>query len=147
MHAATVAVARSIAPVGVLAGFVGVGDDPSGHLDPNTTNTPPLDEFRDEPMTLELDHVAGLRNPLERGEDEPSDRVEVLVGQVDAQSVVEVVDVGRARDDQLSGGELLNVGSIGVVLVDDLSDEFLEAVLQGDDTSDIAVLVSDDREM
>ena len=52
-------------------------------------------------------------------------------------AVDEVVAVGQALDGQL----------LDVVLVDDLADQLLEAVLQRDQAGDAAVLVGDDREV
>ena len=85
---------------------------------------------------------------LEGAEDEPADRVPVLVGQLDVEQVVEISSTGRAAvDEVVAVGQPLDVVGLGVVLVDDLADELLETVLERDQAGDAAVLVGDDREV
>ena len=50
-------------------------------------------------------------------------------------------------DEVLAGREAHDVGLFRVVLVDDLADELLEAILECHETGDRAVLVGDEREV
>ena len=78
-------------------------------------------------------------------EDEAADGVPVLVGEGHAEQLVELVDGQAAVDPQLAVGELLDIVVLDVVLVDDLADQLLEAVLQRDEAGDAAVLVDEER--
>ena len=84
---------------------------------------------------------------LERAEQEAADGVPVVVGDAHAEQVVEVVDRRAAVDEVVAVGEALDLGVLLVVLVDDLADQLLEAVLQGDQPGERAVLVGDEREV
>ncbi len=84
-------------------------------------------------------------SPSERAEDEPGQRVVVLLVELGAERLVEVVDRVRAVDADALLVESLDrrVGQVELVL--DLADDLLEQVLEGDDPVHDAVLVDDDR--
>ena len=72
----------------------------------------------------------------------PSHRRAVRVEQL-----VEIGDAHAAVDRVVAVGQALDLGVFLVVLVDDLADQLLEAVLERDQPGDRAVLVGDEREV
>ena len=98
--------------------------------------------------TLRLDDVADLRRAAEALEDEPTDRG-VLVGRGEAHAGrrVELVEPQVTRHDPGVGPVGLHGDRLGVVLVEDLSDDLLGDVLERDDAGEAAVLVDDDGQL
>ena len=98
-----------------------------------------------EPEPVAPNGVAHLGRAPELAEHEPGHRVEVLLLELGAELLVEVVDRVRAVDadvllvDPLDG----RVGEVELVL--DLAHDLLEHVLERDDPVHVAVLVDDDR--
>ena len=84
---------------------------------------------------------------FEGAEDEAGDGLPVVVGQLEIEQLVEVVDAHAAVDRVVAVGQSLHLGVFLVVLVDDLADQLLEAVLERDQPGDRAVLVGDEREV
>ena len=84
---------------------------------------------------------------FERAEHEPADGVPVVVGEFAVEQLVQLVDRHPAVDQVVAVRQVLDLGALGVVLVDDLADQLLEAVLERDQPGDVAVLVGDDREV
>ena len=78
---------------------------------------------------------------------QPADRVPLLVGKLDVQELVDVVDRELAVHAVDAVGDLLDLGLLGVVLVRDLADELLEQVLERDEAADAPVLVGDERDV
>ena len=93
------------------------------------------------------DRLADLGDVLERAEHEPADRVPLLVGQLQAEQLGQLVDRRAAVDEVVTVGLALHVVGLDVVLVDDLAHQLLEAVLQRHQPGDAAVLVGHDREV
>ena len=87
----------------------------------------------------------GLGRAAELAEDEAGDRVVVLLGQVAAEALVEVVDRERAVDPHRVVVDPLDGLVRQVELVLDLADDLLEQVLERDDALHRAVLVDHDR--
>ena len=83
----------------------------------------------------------------EGAEDEPTDCVPVLVGKLQLQEFVDVADGRSALDEVVAVGLTLNLVLLDVIFVDDLADKFFEAVLEGDQPGQAAVLVGNDRQM
>ena len=79
-------------------------------------------------------------------EHETSDGGVVTVGEFDA-DVVEVVDGERAGQHDGAVGLAPHGGQVGIGLVVDLADEFLDEVFHRDDAGDTAVFVHDDRHL
>src|SRR5579884_398276 len=120
---------------------------------------PLLERDRDplDPVSLHLEHVephpvvgdvvARLRRPPELAEHEAGDRVEVLVRQVGAEAVVELVDREHPVHPVRVFADLLD-GLLGhVELVLDLAHDLLEQVLERRDADHRAVLVDDHGEV
>jgi hypothetical protein len=95
----------------------------------------------------EVHAVPDARQAAERPEHEPPDGVPGLIGQLDPERRTEVGDVHPTVHPPAPLTDRLEHGSLVVVLVDDLPDDLLEDVLDGDDADDLAVLVDDEREM
>ena len=93
------------------------------------------------------DVVAELGRASELAEDEAADRVEVLVRQVGAEPLVELVDREHAVDAVGVLVDLLDLHLGDVELVLDLADDLLDQVLERDDAGHRAVLVDDDGEV
>src|SRR6266545_3313881 len=104
-----------------------------------------LDLVDAEAQAVVLDLVAALRRAPELAEDEAADRVVVLLRQLDAELLVEVVDREGAVDADRVGVEPLDGLVRQVELVLDLADDLLEHVLERDDPDHVSVLVEDDR--
>ena len=68
-------------------------------------------------------------------------------GMSDVEQLVELGDRHPAVDEVLARRQADDIRRLVVVLVDDLADELLEAVLERDQTGDRAVLVGDQREV
>ena len=74
------------------------------------------------------------------------DRVVVVGRKVQPEPLVDVLKTGVSVHDILSVAELSNlILFIGVVLVADFADDFLEKILKRDDSGRRAVLVENDR--
>src|SRR5512132_1560487 len=104
-----------------------------------------LDLFRLEPQTLELHLLTRFRDLAEQLEDEPPDRIPLLVRELGIEQLVHVVDRGLPRYAVDPLADLDHVGHFGVVLVRDLPDQLFEKSLERDDAGDRPVLVGDDR--
>src|SRR6476619_3633994 len=104
-----------------------------------------LDLFRLEPQTLELPLLARFRDLAEQVEDEPADRIPLLVREFRIEQLVHIVDRRLPRHAVDPVADLDHVGHFGVVLVRDLPDQLLEQILERDDAGDRPVLVGDDR--
>ena len=93
------------------------------------------------------DLVAGLGRAAELPEDESADGVVVVVGEVAAELLVEVVDGERAVDAHRVVADALDglVGQVELVL--DLTDDLFEQILERHDSLHRAVFVDHDREM
>ena len=74
-------------------------------------------------------------------------RVGRVFGQLDAEGVLEIVDLYSGVDDVSLGAELLYELFVDVELILDLADELLEEILHGDDPSRPPELVDDHREV
>ena len=92
-----------------------------------------------------LDAVAGVRDLAEPLHDEAADGVVVLVvGQLDAGGVLDLVGAQQAREAPGAVAALAGPGAEAVVLVGDVADDLLHHVLEGHDAGVAAVLVEDD---
>ena len=89
----------------------------------------------------------GCGGPAELAEDEAGDRVVVLLRQLGAELLVEVVDRERAVDADAVVVDPLDRLVGQVVLVLDLADDLLEQVLERDDPLDGAVLVDNEGQV
>ena len=79
--------------------------------------------------------------------EQAADRVDVVVLEVEAEQVAELVD-GQPRAHAVAPvAEVLDLRGLAVVLVGDVADELLDEVLEGHEPGDAAVLVDDHREV
>src|ERR671936_441906 len=89
--------------------------------------------------------VAGLGRAAKSAEDEPGDRVVVLLRELLTELLVEVVGREGALEADSAVGEALDRLVGQVVLVLDLADDLLQQVLERDEAFEGSVLVDDDR--
>src|SRR5579862_810985 len=139
------AAARAVSAACLLAGLRATMPRPKRNGE--TVDALPLDGVHpeDDPVVRHL--VARLGGTSEQAEHESSDRVVVLIGQVDVELLVEVVDRERAVDPDRVVVDPLDGLVRQVELVLDLTDDLLDEILERDDPLDRAVLVDDDREV
>ncbi len=91
---------------------------------------------------------AGLGQPADRLGEQAARRVDVVVVELDAEQVAELVlRQARARPGRRRRPRSATSGLVAVVLVGDVADELLDEVLHGDQARDAAVLVDDHREV
>ena len=88
-----------------------------------------------------VDRLTGHRHVAQQVEHQPADRVPGAGGKVGIDQLVDLVDRQTGTDPQLAGAQLLHRGLLDVELVDDLPDQLLDEVLQGDQAGRAAVLV------
>ena len=87
-------------------------------------------------------------HPAEDLEHQPGDGVVVLVvGQLDAGQVLDLVGPQQARQRPGAVGTWPGPDAEPVVLVGDVADDLLDHVLEGHDARLVAVLVEDDRQL
>src|SRR4051812_15519840 len=98
-------------------------------------------------QALALDLLALGRHVAEQVEHQPADGVPVALGQLAVEQVVDLVDRHGPVDPHVAAGQALDGGLVAVVLVEDLPDQLLEQVLQGDETRGAAVLVDHHRQV
>src|SRR6478735_4501265 len=100
-----------------------------------------------EAQAVRLDHRARDRDPAEVLGHQAADAVDVLLLDVEAEELVEVVDrvAGGHPDDAVVEG--LDLDLLRVVLVRDLADDLLEDVLDRHQAGGAAVLVDDDGDV
>ena len=94
------------------------------------------------------DHaVAHHRQPAQHSENVPADSRVVLVGDSKTEVFVQLADVGAARHQSLAGSGVQRGLRVfrRVVLVEDLTDDFLEQIFHRDDAGGSTVLVEHDR--
>ncbi len=94
----------------------------------------------------ERDALAAARHAPELLHDQPRDRVELALGQLGVEVLVELVDAGAAPHAELPlalAADVLVV--LDVELVIDVADDLLDDVLDRDQSGDAAVLVDHDR--
>src|SRR4051812_7174649 len=104
-------------------------------LDPRAVD---VEHVEADPVVNDL--VSGFGRAAELAEDEPGDRVVVLLGQLGLELLVEVVDREGAVDSHVTVPEMLDGLVRKVVFVLDLADDLLQQVLEGDDPLEGAVL-------
>jgi len=73
--------------------------------------------------------------------------IDVLLLDVEAHELLEVVDRIARGDPEDAVAEVLDLGTLDVVLVGDLTDDLLEDVFQRNDALEIAELVDDQSEV
>ncbi len=115
--------------------------------DPDAPDPVAVELLGREAPAVRLDGLPLDGHVAEGAEHEPGDGVPVLVGQLDLEEVVQVADAHPAVDDVRAVGEVQDLPVLTVELVDDLADQLLQAVLQGDHAGDVAVLVQDDGQV
>ena len=98
-------------------------------------------------MPCDPDLRPGDRHPAEMLGEQAADGVDVVVLELDAQPLGQLVDVQPGAHPQRAVRQLLDQGGLHVVLVGDLADDLLEHVLDGDQSGRAAVLVDDDRDV
>ena len=76
--------------------------------------------------------------------DEAADGDEIVLGQLDVEELLELLDLGRPGHGEIERAVLDDLGLLRVVLVLDLADDLLDDVLHGHQAGDAAVLVDDD---
>src|SRR5258706_1668116 len=92
-------------------------------------------DLRDrEAPTLATQALAGRGHVLQGAEQEPGNGLPVLVGYPRLEQFVEILDVHAAVDGVVTIGEALDFALVLIVLVDDLANQFLQAVLERDET-------------
>ena len=91
-----------------------------------------------------LDDVTHGRDATEVVENAAADGVVVVVVDVDAEKVVELLDADTAVEQGLVVADADDGVLDAVVLVLDFADDFFEQVLDGDEAGGAAVLVDDD---
>ena len=108
-------------------------------------DAPPVHLAHGEHRVARRHAVAHDRQPAERAEDVAADRRVLVVGHLEAEPLVELPDVRRARDQhvgvRIRRRQLLRL----VVLVEDLADDLLEQILHRHDARRAAVLVEHHR--
>ena len=118
-----------------------------GALDVDLDDTPSPADGHGQDEVLQVDPVPDARETSEGAEDESADRVPCLIRQFHAERSPEIGDVHPAIDPPPVGADGLEHRSLVIMFVDDLPDDLLEHVLDGDDPDDLAVLVDDECEM
>src|SRR4051794_124073 len=98
-----------------------------------------------EVVALARDRLAAVGNTTEEVEDESTDGVPLVVGEVHTEKVAHVTDRRASVHAQPTAGQALDLGVFDVELVGDLADDLLEDVLHRDEPRGVAVLVDDDR--
>ncbi len=94
----------------------------------------------------------GLRarqgHPPDQLGQQPADRVDLVVVQLDVEQLAQVLHRQPRGDPERAAGQRFHRrGGVRVVLVGDLADDLLQDVLDRDDAGGSAVLVHDHREM
>jgi len=93
------------------------------------------------------DHpVAGLRNASEDAKNKSTDRRRLFVRNLESETVVQLADVGAARDERFTRAGLNRFFLIfrRVVLIEYLADDLFEQILHRHDTGRSTVLVEND---
>ena len=84
------------------------------------------------------------RQPAEVVGDEPADGDEIVLGELQVEELLHLLDLDAAGNRVVAGRVLDDLGLLGVVLVLDLAHDLLDHVLHGHEPGDAAVLVDDD---
>src|SRR6266851_9412669 len=151
---AAVAVVAPVPPVAAVAPLAAAARRPAvGHArrgrprrrDADPADAAALDLLGREPVPVAHDRLTLVRDVAQQVEDEPPDRVPVALRQLGVQELVGLVDREPGVHPEVAVGERLHEGLLDVVLVDDLADQLLDQVPEGDDTGRPAVLVHDYR--
>src|SRR6478609_2163664 len=94
-----------------------------------------------------LGRRTGLRHTAESLAEQPADRVDVLVVEVDAEQVADLVEAEACAHPEPTGLELHRLLGARIVLVGDLADELLDEVFEGHEARHAAVLVHDEADV
>src|SRR5579864_3376481 len=138
-------VSGSSGPVVVLAALGTGGTGRVQRGDPDAADAMSLDPLGHEAHAIDLHRLALDRDPAQDVEQEAAHGVPVAFGELGVEELVELVDGKPGRDRHLTVAEGLHGGLLDVVLVDDLAHQFLDEVLEGDQSGGAPVLVDGDR--
>jgi len=99
--------------------------------------------------SVELDRFAALGQMAEARDDQPADRVEFFVGEMRAQGLVEIVDLGAGLDAEhaFAFADDVVLGLVEVVFVLDVANDLLQHVFDRHQSGNAAVLVDDDGDV
>src|SRR5690606_38302351 len=98
--------------------------------------------------SIQLDNLVALGQMAEGVHDQAAEGVELLIGEVGIELLVELFDRRQALDQEVAGGQFLDVVLVvDIVLVLDVADDLLQYILDGDQTRHAAIFVDDDGHM
>src|SRR5688500_8065445 len=107
-------------------------------------DAPPLDLEHLEDELVDFDDLANIRHPPKLRQQESADRLEALALDIHAQTFADFIDVHLAAERKDAIAFVGHRLALDVVLVADLADDFLEQILERDESRRAAVFIHDD---